>query len=460
MAQYFPTDRPSGDESLFASGPLNPTDGHHRTFVSALLVGPDLKVVGVASPAEVDADTGASDGVLVTSRLAAATGIEEPEIETALEPVLTDGRAASIRLENAEGRSYLVQTFPCRSDANSHRELLLTLHDETPWRRAVADAHLVTELVERLPQPFIALDGEGVIQVWSPAAERVYGYGAAEVVGRTRFYDLVDERDRAAVMVHLRALEGASDVPPLETRRVRKDGRTIDVLCQGVAMRRHPVWRMCLLEVDITEDRERERRRDFFVRGMDHRVKNTLAAVQAIAEGSMRSSEGSFEAFETALRTRLNAYARVHRALWSTNWEGLEIQGLFDLLLDPYGKDQVIVDAGEYIVVPGSLVIPLAMTVHELASNAARHGALSVPGGRVHVEWMIAPDTGKLRVKWTESGGPAVTVPRRRGFGLVVIQEALPFQTGADVTLRMPPEGVSCYLLIPIGENGGGAEAP
>lgn len=459
MTQHFPAEDPAGEESFLAAHPPGRVREDHGTFVSAVLVGPDRKVEAIAGPGAAGADSESWNGHGVAAGLAATIGIEESELEAALEPILTDAGATSVRLQGRGGRTYLIQAFPCNRKGRSSRELLLTLHDETDWRKAVSDAHLLTEIVEHLPQPFIALDGEGIIRAWNPAAARVYGYDAEEVVGRRRFYDLVEEKDRAAVMVHLRTIEGDTRVPPIESRRVRKDGSTIDVLCQGVAMRRYPEWRVCLLEVDVTENRERERRREFFVRGMDHRVKNTLAAVQAIAEGSMRSSEGSFSAFETALRTRLSAYARVHRALWATNWEGLEIRSLFDLMLAPYGHDQVVFGTQDYVVVPGALVVPLAMTVHELASNASRHGALSLPDGRVHLEWVMVPDSGKLRVTWTESDGPSVLVPRRRGFGLVVIQEALPFQTGADVTLRMPPEGVSCHMVIPMGESGEGAEA-
>lgn len=422
----------------------------HCALLSAAVVGPDLEVSSKAITETRSTGSRPRDDAPLLEQMAAATGIDAGDIEAAIESLFAADRAASVSLEGPGGRTYLMRAFPWSCTTGDSGDRLLTLYDQTSWREASADANVLNELVHRLPHPFIAVDEAGLIREWSPGAEAAYGYEAEEVVGRTSFLDLVDPEDRGRVTAHLRAIEGDPRTEPLESRRVRKDGSSFDVLCEGVVIPNDRTRHRCFMEMDVTERRDRERRREFFVREMDHQVKNTLAAVQSIVDGSIRSSEGSFSAFEKALRTRLGAYARVHRALWASNWQGLEVRDLVDRVLSPYGSDQLSTEGNEFVVVSGSAVLPLAMTLHELASNATTHGALSVPDGHVLLTWDVDPETGRLDVTWTESGGPPVDEPKRRGFGLVIVERALPFQTGADVTLGFPPQGVTCHMRIPL----------
>lgn len=412
-----------------------------------------LESVAVADPRAAALD--AADGTSVPARMAAVLGTDERDLMLTLGPLLSAKTDGAAELSGGGGRGFLFRIVTRRDPSGEACGMLLTIHDHTPAGAATADAHLLNEIVSRLPEPFVAIDAEGIVREWNPGAERVYGYARQEVVGQVPFLDMVHPGDRAAVAEHLRAIRLESRTEPLQSRRLHKDGRPVDVLCEGVAVRGDAHRSLCILEVDVTERGERERRREFIVREMDHRVKNTLAAVQAIAEGSLRSSGGSFADFKAALRSRLSAYASAHRALWANDWAALSIRQLFEMVLAPYGRERVSFPDAVDLAVPGSAVLPLTMTVHELASNAVRHGALSVPEGRVSVGWSLDESSGRLGVRWRESGGPTVKEHRKKGFGLAMIRDALPFQTGADVTVRMPPEGVDCVISIPVtGDSG------
>lgn len=313
------------------------------------------------------------------------------------------------------------------------------------------EGRVLRHLISRLPQPVVLVDLGGLVQTWNVGAEEVYGYSQAEAIGKLRFPDLVDEAGRTAFVEYLHALEEGQRLAHREGRRITKDGRVIDVLYEGVVVPMGESSQLCLLELDITVRADAERRRELFVRELDHRVKNVLATVQAIAEGSIRSSSGSPERFRATLRVRLKAYAAVHEALAAASWEGLWMTDVVNLVFALYGTSQLRVQARERAFLSGDKILPLAMTLNELASNALFHGALSSPEGSVSLDWGTNADTGSLEIHWKESGGPPVVEAERHGFGLVLIRSAMPFQIGAVVDLSMPRDGVECRLVIPPG---------
>ena len=205
------------------------------------------------------------------------------------------------------------------------------------------------------------------------------------------------------------------------------------------------------LEQEIDEHRKTEAALRFAVRELDHRVKNTLAAVQSVADQTLRSST-SMREFSDAFSGRIQAMARIHTALSGRRSEGLPLTELIELVVGPYRyhPDSVVLDC-DGTFVGAELVRVLGMALHELATNAAKHGALSTEQGHVAISSHRAGgDAAVLRIVWCERGGPPASEPARRGFGMRLIEEALAYEAEGRVTLCFPREGMSCEIELPL----------
>lgn len=203
-----------------------------------------------------------------------------------------------------------------------------------------------------------------------------------------------------------------------------------------------------ILSADVSVRREAEQLRKLLSDELDHRVKNTLAKAQAIAALTLRNSP-SPEAFNEAFTARLQAMARNHELLARSGWGGVSLQEVVTDTLAPYA------DAGERISASGPRVTlksatatTLGTALHELVTNAAKHGALSTGAGRVTLNWRIDGDS--LELCWTESNGPPVEMPTHRGFGLTVIEHSLNASLGGHVDLYFAPQGLVCKIRFPL----------
>jgi CheY-like chemotaxis protein len=141
--------------------------------------------------------------------------------------------------------------------------------------------------------------------------------------------------------------------------------------------------------------------------------------------------------------------AKAHSLLSQSRWEGVSINSLLMEELDPYLRGSVEFEiGGPDLVLTSKSALALSLAVHELATNAAKYGALSAPGGRVTIRWILT-ESGGLDLSWTESGGPPVSAPNRRGFGSTLIERALAMETDGQATLRYLPDGVVCDVALP-----------
>jgi two-component sensor histidine kinase len=203
------------------------------------------------------------------------------------------------------------------------------------------------------------------------------------------------------------------------------------------------------LEREVEEHRKTEAALHFAMRELDHRVKNTLATVQSVADQTLRSS-ASMDEFGAAFSGRIQALARIHTALAERRWEGLPLAELAELVVGPYRHhaDSISLHCNGTFVT-SELVRVVGMALHELATNAAKYGALSTEHGRVAVSSHVA-SSSRLRIHWSERGGPHVREPARRGFGMRLIEEAIAYEVDGQVTIRFPDQGVHCDLEIPI----------
>jgi two-component sensor histidine kinase len=206
-------------------------------------------------------------------------------------------------------------------------------------------------------------------------------------------------------------------------------------------------------EREIEKQLKTEAALRFAMRELDHRIKNTLATVQSVADQTLRSSSSMSE-FSAALSGRIQALARIHGSLAGRRWEGMMLTELVELVVGPYRQHpgSISVDCdGSFVW--SELVRVLGMTLHELATNAAKYGALSRREGRVAISSRIDGNgSGKssLHICWAEHDGPPVSTPARTGFGMRLIEEALPYEiAGSITTLRFPHDGLRCDIAVP-----------
>lgn len=204
---------------------------------------------------------------------------------------------------------------------------------------------------------------------------------------------------------------------------------------------------------DVTGHIKAEKSQALLVRELHHRVRNTLATVQGVMNSTARTAE-TIEDYQIAFNGRISSLARTHALLTE---EIQQFVSFPDLLKQEIGiyceddKDRIALDGPE-VELPSQLAVPLGMTIHELTTNAFRHGALSAGGGHVKVEWSIEQGRDKrvLRCHWQESGGPSVQPPVRHGFGSMILTRVLAQQIGAKVDVTYAPEGFDLTAEIPL----------
>lgn len=207
--------------------------------------------------------------------------------------------------------------------------------------------------------------------------------------------------------------------------------------------------------VDITEGKEGEAHLRLLLRELTHRSKNLLAVIQAMARQTARHA-GSTEAFLTQFGDRLQALAASHDLLVRESWHGAALQELVQSQLAAYidrDRNQITID-GPVVALKPEAAQNLGLALHELAANAARFGALSVPEGKVSILWQRAPtDEGEaVALDWHEELGPKVRMRRKRGFGSMVIERNLALALEAKVDLAFDPEGLRCRIVIPFNQ--------
>jgi two-component sensor histidine kinase len=207
------------------------------------------------------------------------------------------------------------------------------------------------------------------------------------------------------------------------------------------------------VSVEITEHKRLEQRLRVMVDELNHRVKNTLATVQAIAAQTLRSM--SLE-FYNAFQDRLMALATAHDVLTRERWAGAELHDVVAGQLGPYvgtiGERLHV--AGPRIRLNSKAALALAMGLHELAVNALKYGALSNEAGRVSIDWEIVEGAAPLlRLRWTERHGPTVAIPLHKGFGTRMIERILAQDLGGMIQLRFnDPSGVTCIIEGPLSQ--------
>jgi two-component sensor histidine kinase len=198
---------------------------------------------------------------------------------------------------------------------------------------------------------------------------------------------------------------------------------------------------------DVTEQHRYEEHLKLLLEELNHRVKNTLASVQSIAALTLR---GTDPAARADFEQRLVTLASVHNLLADANWDGVQLHPLMHATLKPYlgdARSQLTMTGDDFLLRPKSAET-LAIALHELSTNAAKYGALSSGQGSIDLRWTTTDD--RFRLRWTESGGPPVTVPKRTGFGVRLIEHGLAAELQGEVRLDYRPEGLVCTIDAPL----------
>jgi PAS domain S-box-containing protein len=209
--------------------------------------------------------------------------------------------------------------------------------------------------------------------------------------------------------------------------------------------------RMTGVYIDVTERRSAENQKNLLIAELDHRVKNVLACVAAVAQRSRECSRSADEFLEV-LNGRINSLANTHALLSRSHWEGVGVGELVRSELAPCMTDCNNLIDGPDVVLAAEATQPLAMVLHELATNAAKYGALSNGRGQVLVRWHRASNgrsSDKLVLDWREVGGPPVVAPNSSGYGTSVIRDLIPYELGGAVSYELAREGARCMLEIP-----------
>lgn len=297
------------------------------------------------------------------------------------------------------------------------------------------------------------LDEPGPVIVYAnPAFTTLSGYDAAEVVGRSPRFLQGEGTDRAA-LDRTRAALQAGEAFQGEALNYRRDGTTyrVEWLITPVRDADGRITNWVSAQRDVTQRRAFEDRQALMVRELHHRVKNTLATVQAVLNATMRSSVTMAE-FSQAFGGRIVSLARTHALITEDEAQVASFEGLLRAELGPYDEGGRVTLEGPRLRLPSELAVPVSMGLHELTTNALRHGALGHPGGRVVVTWRIedGPAGPWLAWTWNEHDGPPPTLPTREGFGTRLLNKILTAQVAAEVDVAFESDGLRVHVRLPL----------
>ncbi|WP_346656037.1 PAS domain-containing protein [Bradyrhizobium sp. dw_78] len=232
----------------------------------------------------------------------------------------------------------------------------------------------------------------------------------------------------------------------MELSLLGKDGQYHPFLTRVIPLRdaTSTIYRWIGTHVDISEQKRREKHIRFIIDELSHRTKNLLAVVMAVANQTAQHAS-DVKQYQTRFAERLQALAHCHDLLVKDSWHGASLHDLVSAQMRPFSEANAgrIDASGPCVILNPDAVQHLGLALHELATNASKHGALSGPYGTVSIRWQVEEADNRVRIDWCEKNGPAVAPPRRRGFGHVVIEQIVPRALNGSGVLDFSPEGVN-----------------
>ena len=323
------------------------------------------------------------------------------------------------------------------------------------WKLEESERRLAA-IIEQTTVGMAQLDLEGRLEAVNPRYCDIVGRASDTLIGK-RVEQLLVPDDVAEYEQQFQLLVDRGTPFQIEQRYLRPDGVVVWVSNHVSIIHDEDgrPLRAAAVLLDITQRRLAAQHRDMLLSELNHRVKNTLATVQAIALQTLAHS-GDLGAFRDAFTSRLLALSSTHDLLARDSWRGVGLRDIVMTELAPYRDDGTLrADVvGENLHLNAKTALALSLALHELATNAGKYGALSNATGRVGVEWLTMERDGQrwLQLRWSEYGGPAVTEPTHRGFGSRLISEGVAYELGGDVSLDFPVTGAVCTIAIPLPE--------
>lgn len=331
-------------------------------------------------------------------------------------------------------------------------QLSTTLDQRVAQRtQALTETHLRFEVALGATGVTVATQDRGLVFTWISKGE--FGLAPEEIVGRTDEEVNPDASMAAVVAAKLGVLE--SGQPTRREVRVLHDGaeRWLDLSVQPMTDDTGAVTGVITGAIDVTPYKEQETRIRLLMREVTHRSLNLLAVIEAIMRQTA-ANVASMEDFETRFSARLQSLAGSHDLLVQEDWAGASLRALVRSQLGHFSdfSDSQVEIEGPPLHIKPDAAQHIGMALHELATNAARYGALSVPDGKVTIGWRLGagPAGGPVcRLTWEESGGPPVAPPARRGFGRLVIERTVARAVQGEVKADYQPDGLRWSLTFP-----------
>ena len=314
-------------------------------------------------------------------------------------------------------------------------------------RSAELAQYWLSAIIESADDAVISKTLEGIITSWNKAAERIFGYTADEVIGKpvTILIPADHENEEPAILARLRA---GDRIEHYETVRVRKDGRLIDISLTVSPIKgpNGQIVGASKIARDITVAKENERRIKLLMREVNHRVKNQFAVILSMIRETGKHATTIAE-FDTQIRNRIMALSQSQDLLVDGDWRGADLADLVSNQIRPFAAERRITISGEPVLLSTMAVQNLGMAFHELATNSAKHGALSSDLGTVEIGWTASD---RFRLTWKETNGPTVGKASRKGFGRIVLERVAPLALNGVGHLSFQPDGVTWTLDAPL----------
>jgi PAS domain S-box-containing protein len=305
-------------------------------------------------------------------------------------------------------------------------------------------------IVETSDDAIVTMDLAGILTSWNGGAERLYGYTAGEVIGRPSAILMPPVAPDEELHIIERIKRGER-VNPYETVRRRKDGSLVEVSLNVSPLKdaSGSIVGASKIARDITDLKQAQTRQELLTHEVQHRTKNLFAVVHAIVARSFGGKETIDEAKAVVL-SRLESLAQTHAMLMDKEWHGADLAEIVRAEMNPYPA-RVTID-GPSLELSAKAAQNFAMALHELATNAAKYGALSNTTGQIHVRWQLGTpsDTPAFSFSWRERGGPMVGVPERKGFGTAVLEQMMSEYIGQRSEMRFEKEGFTYALQCPL----------
>jgi PAS domain S-box-containing protein len=334
---------------------------------------------------------------------------------------------------------------------------LVTAEPEPRWMGGLVEADhgfaLLEAIIETTPECIKLIAADGSLLYMNHAGLSAAGVDDLEAIrGGNALGALAPECRAPWLAYHNRVIAG--ERLSFEYDIVRPSGERRHMETRGAPLRLADGRVVELgLTRDVTERVQAQKAQRRLIDELNHRVKNTLATVQSIAMQTLKQS-ATLEEFGRCFENRLISLAKAHDVLTRTQWRGAGLCDLLKMELAPY-PDQTALD-GPDVELPAPASLALSVVIHELATNAVKYGALSVPEGRVEIAWRRSPPgegPGRLDLEWAERGGPPVRPPEKQGFGMRVIRRIVERDLEGRSDLDFAPGGLCCRLSVPIGRS-------